>query len=418
MSHVKGLRCRECSREYSKSPIYVCEFCFGSLEVVYDYDAIRKAVSRDAIAKGPRSLWRYRDLLPVDGEPQAGFHSGWTPLYRARNLEKALGHREIWIKDDSVSHPTCSFKDRVVSVAITKAKEFGFDTVSCASTGNLGNAVSAHGAKAGLKRYIFIPADLERGKVVSSLIYRPTLVAVEGIYDDVNKLCSLIASRYQWAFVNINIRPYYAEGSKTMGYEIAEQLGWRTPAHVVVPVASGSLLTKIHKAFKELHLLGLIDKPRTKVHAAQPKGAAPVVAALKAGTDVITPVRPVTIAKSLAMGSPADGWFAIDTIKQTGGSFDEASDAEIVEGIKLLAETEGTFTETAGGVTMGVARKLIESGRIPKDEPVVICVTGNGLKTLEPLSGDIGKPVTIKPTLDAFEEKIGHKLRKQPGGDG
>lgn len=412
MSFVRGLRCRECGREYPKAILYVCEFCFGSLEVVYDYAGIKKVISADVIAKRPKSLWRYRELLPVDGDPQAGLHSGFTPLFKARNLAKVLGVKELYIKDDSVSHPTFSFKDRVVSVAITKAKEFGFDTVSCASTGNLGNAVAAHGAQAGLKRIIFIPADLEHGKIVASLIYRPTLVAVAGNYDEVNRLCSEIASRYKWAFVNINIRPYYAEGSKTMGFEIAEQLGWKTPDHVVVPVASGSLLCKIHKAFKELHQMDIIGKPKAKIHAAQPQGAAPVVTAMKEGSEVIKPVRPHTIAKSLAMGNPADGYFAMDTVKQTGGSGDEASDEEIVEGIKLLAETEGVFTETAGGVTMAVTRKLIESGRIPRDESIVVCITGNGLKTQEPLLKSIGKPIKIKPNIDAFERKVGYRHRK------
>ncbi len=411
MSYVKGLRCRVCGREYPKTTIYVCEFCFGPLEVVYDYDGIKRTISRDSIAQGPKSLWRYRDLLPIDGEPQAGFHSGFTPLIRAKNLAKALGMREVWVKDDSVSHPTFSFKDRVVSVAVTKAKEFGFDTVSCASTGNLGNAVSAHGAAAGLKRFIFIPADLERGKIVASLIYRPTLVAVEGIYDEVNRLCSEIAAKHKWAFVNINIRPYYAEGSKTIGFEIAEQLGWTTPQHVVVPVASGSLLCKIWKAFKEFSAMGLIEKPHTKVHGAQPGGAAPVYQAFKAGLDIIKPVRPVTIAKSLAMGNPADGVFVLETVKETGGTMDEASDEEIVEGIKLLAETEGVFTETAGGVTMAVAKKLVERGAIPRDESMVICITGNGLKTIEPLLESIGKPIQIKPTLASFEEKVGPRLK-------
>jgi len=418
MSYVKGLRCRVCGREYPKTTDYVCEYCFGPLEVVYDYDGIKRAISRESIQKGPRSLWRYRDLLPVDGEPQAGFYSGFTPLIKATNLAKALGMREVWVKDDSVCHPTFSFKDRVVSVAITKAKEFGFDTVACASTGNLGNAVSAHGAQAGLKRFVFIPADLERGKIVASLIYRPTLVAVEGIYDEVNRLCSEIAARYKWAFVNINIRPYYAEGSKTIGFEIAEQLGWKTPQHVVVPVASGSLLCKIHKAFKEFHQMGLIDKPKARIHGAQPAGAAPVYLAYKAGSDIIKPVKPVTIAKSLAMGNPADGVFVLETVKETGGRIDEATDEEIIGGIKLLAETEGVFTETAGGVTMAVTKKLVASGAIPKDESVVICITGNGLKTQEPLLESIGKPFKIKPTIDSFEEHVGRGLKKTEEGSG
>lgn len=410
MSFVKGLRCRECEREYPKTTIYVCEYCFGSLEVTYNYEGIKKILSRETIAARPRTLWRYRELLPIDGEPGAGLYSGFTPLLRAHNLARALGVKELYIKDDSVSHPTFSFKDRVVAVAISKAREFGFDTVSCASTGNLGNAVSAHGAAAGLKRFVFIPADLERGKIAASLVYEPVLVAVEGNYDEVNRLCSEIASRHKWAFVNINIRPYYAEGSKTMGFEIAEQMGWQTPDHVVVPVASGSLLCKIHKSFKELHRLGLIEKPAAKLHMAQPQGSAPVVTAFKEGSDIIKPVKPHTIAKSLAMGNPADGYFCLEAVRQTGGSGEEASDREIVEAIKLLARTEGVFTETAGGVTLAVAKKLIEAGKIPKDESIVVCITGNGLKTIEPIAKAIGRPVVIKPNIDSFEEKIGRRL--------
>ncbi len=403
MSYVKGLKCRECHRPYPTEPIYVCEFCFGSLEVDYDYDRIREHLSRKKITEGPLNIWRYRELLPIDRNPTVGFHSGFTPLFRSENLAREWGVKELYVKDDSVCHPTLSFKDRVVAVALTKAKEFGFDTVACASTGNLAGSVSANAAFADLGRFIFIPANLELGKVIGSLAYAPNLVAVDGNYDEVNRLCAEIAAKYHWAFVNINIRPYYAEGSKTYGYEIAEQLGWRTPKHVVIPVASGSLLTKIWKAFHEFHKLGLIDKVESKLYAAQAEGCSPVVTAMKNGTGIIRPVKPQTIAKSLAIGNPADGPYACDAVKESGGAGESVTDAEIIEGIKALARTEGIFTETAGGVTVAVAKKLIEQGVIPRDESIVICITGNGLKTQEAVSDHIGKPFRIQPNLKAFE---------------
>ncbi len=406
MSYIKGLKCRECHRHFPAGAIYVCEFCFGSLEVDYDYDAIKKVISRERIEKGPKSIWRYRDLLPIDGEPTVGFHAGFTPLFRCDNLAKELGMKELYIKDDSVCHPTLSFKDRVVSVALTRAKELGFKTVACASTGNLAGSVSALAAWAGLNRFIFIPADLEIGKVVGALTFAPNLVAVEGNYDDVNRLCAEIAGRYRWAFVNVNIRPYYAEGSKTYGYEVMEQLGWKTPRHIVVPVASGSLLVKIWKSFKEFHKLGLIDEVTSKMYGAQAEGCSPVITALKEKTDIIRPVKPKTIAKSLAIGNPADGIYAIDAIKESGGSGESVTDEEIVEGIKLLARTEGIFTETAGGVTVATTKKLIEKGIIPKNESCVICITGNGLKTQEAVMDHIGKPYKIKPSIDQFEKVI------------
>ena len=409
MSYVKGLKCRECHRSYPSEAIYVCEFCFGSLEVDYDYDKIKSVLTREKIEKGPRSIWRYRELLPIDGPPTVGFHSGFTPLFRADNLAKVLGMSELYIKDDSVCHPTLSFKDRVVAVALTKAKELGFKTVACASTGNLAGSVSAQAAWAGLNRFIFIPADLELGKVVGSMTYAPNLVAVEGNYDEVNRLCAEIAAKYRWAFVNINIRPYYAEGSKTYGFEVMEQLGWKTPKHIVVPVASGSLLVKIWKAFNEFKKLGLIDAVDAKVHGAQAEGCSPVVTALKQNSEIIKPVKPKTIAKSLAIGNPADGPYALDAIKESGGTAECVTDQEIIDGIKLLASTEGIFTETAGGVTVAVAKKLIENGVIPKNESCVICITGNGLKTQEAGSDHIGKPYRIKPSVDSFEEH----LRKQ-----
>lgn len=406
MSYVKNLKCRECGREYPKEPLYVCEYCFGPLEVVYDYERIKKKLTKELIESRPKNLWRYKELLPLDGEQTCGLNSGFTPLIRAINLEKALGVKELYIKDDSVCHPTLSFKDRVVSVALSKAKEFGFNTVACASTGNLANSVAAQAAVAGLKRYIFIPADLELGKVVGALIYNPILVAVEGNYDQVNRLCSEIATIYKWAFVNINIRPYYAEGSKTYGYEIAEQLGWKAPKHIIVPCAGGSLITKIWKGLKEFKALGLIERLQTKIYAAQATGCSPIVTAIKENAEIIKPIKPNTIAKSLAIGNPADGVYALATVRETGGWAEDVSDDEIVEAIKLLAATEGIFTETAGGVTLGVAKKLIEQGKIPKDESIVISITGNGLKTQEAVVEKIGKPIKIKPNIAHFEENV------------
>lgn len=406
MSYVKGLKCKECQRTYPKEPVYVCEYCFGPLEVDYDYEKIKKKLTRAVIESRPGNLWRYKELMPIDREPADGLNSGFTPLIRAKNLEKALGVRELYLKDDSVNHPTLSFKDRVVAVALSKAKEFGFDTVACASTGNLANSVAAQAAVANLKRYIFIPADLESGKVVGTLIYNPTLVAVEGNYDQVNRLCSEIAAKYKWAFVNINIRPYYAEGSKTYGYEIAEQLGWRAPRHIIAPCAGGSLISKIYKGLKEFEKLELIKPVDTKIYAAQASGCCPIVTAVKENSEVIKPVKPNTIAKSLAIGNPADGIYASQTVRESGGWAEDVSDNEITQAIKLLAASEGIFTETAGGVTLGTAKKLIEQGRIPRDESIVVCITGNGLKTQEAVAQKIGKPIKIKPSIASFEENV------------
>ena len=406
MSYVKGLKCRECNREYPVEPVYVCEFCFGPLEVVYDYKGIKKVLKKKVIEKRGKTLWRYKELLPIDGEPQVGLESGFTPLLKADNLAKELGVDELYVKDDTVAHPTLSFKDRVVAVALTKAREFGFDTVACASTGNLAHSVSAHGAKAGFKRFIFIPATLEPSKIIASLVYEPNLIAVDGNYDDVNRLCSEIANKYRWAFVNINIRPFYAEGSKTHGFEIIEQLGWRAPDNVVVPCASGSLLTKVWKSFKEFQEIGIIKELRTKVFAAQATGCSPITTALKQGTDIIRPVKPNTIAKSLAIGNPADGYYATKVVKESGGYGEDVSDEEIIDAIKLLAKTEGIFSETAGGVTVAVTKKLIESGKIRRDELIVVCITGNGLKTQEALNGKTILPYYIKPNLASFEEAL------------
>ena len=403
MSYVKGLRCRECGREYPKAPINICEFCFGPLEVVYRYDEIARALRREVIASRPATMWRYRELLPLDHAPTVGLDVGFTPLVRAHNLAEALGVSELYLKNDAVNHPTLSFKDRVVAVAVSKAKEFGFDTVACASTGNLANAVAACAAAAGLRSYVFIPADLEQGKVLGTQVYGTRLVGVRGNYDDVNRLCSEVADKYGWAFVNINIRPFYAEGSKTFGYEIAEQLGWRIPAHIVVPMAGGSLITKIRKSFQELRDVGLVESGEARVYGAQAAGCAPIVTAVKQGTDLFRPVRPRTIAKSLAIGNPADGYYAIQAIRGSGGWAEDVTDDEIVEAMKLLAETEGIFTETAGGVTVGAAKKLIAQGRIPPDEPVVLCITGNGLKTQEALAGRLAAHDVIDAKLASFD---------------
>ena len=416
MSFVKGLKCRECGQEYPQKPLHVCETCFGPLEVDYEYDQIKKNISREKIASRPRNLWRYRELLPIDGEPQAGLYSGFTPLIRAHRLGAVLGVKELYIKDDSVSHPTFSYKDRVVSVAISKAIEFGYDTVSCASTGNLANAVSAHAAKAGLNCYVFIPEGLEQGKIIGSAIYNPRTIAIKGNYDDVNRLCSEIADKYEWAFVNVNLRPYYAEGAKTHGFEIAEQLGWKLPRHVVVASAGGTILPKIFKSFKELKQVGLIEDGDCKIYAAQASGCAPIIQALKKGTDLISPVKPNTIASSIAIGNPADGYYVLKAIEESGGWGESVTDQEIIDGIKLLAQTEGIFTEPAGGTEVAVAKKLIQQGRIPRDESIVISVTGNGYKTLEVVANSVEKPFIINAKLENFDD-LYRQLTSQSSGE-
>lgn len=402
-----NLKCRECGRLYPKQAIHVCDFDFGPLEAAYDYDAIKPVLTRERIESRPQSMWRYRELLPIDSEPTVGCQVGFTPLVKADRLAKALGVSEIWVKNDTVNYPTLSFKDRVVSVALSRARELGFQTVACASTGNLANSVAANAASAGMKSYVLIPADLEQGKVLGSLVYGTNVIGIHGAYDQVNRLCSEIAGKYGWGFVNVNLRPYYAEGSKTMGFEIAEQLGWRLPKHTVVPMASGSLLTKIHKAYSEFAQLGLVESTPFTVHGAQASGCAPISHALKRGTDIVKPVpKPETIVKSLAIGTPADGYYAIHAMKKTGGFAEDATDEEVVEGIRLLAECEGIFAETAGGVTVACAKKLIEGGHIPRDEGIVLCITGHGLKTQEAILGKCGEPRLIKPSLREFEEKI------------
>jgi len=400
MGAIVGLRCRECDREYPVEPVHVCEWCFAPLEVVFDYDEIANTMTRERVAAGPPSLWRYTDLLP-GGEKRVDLGAGMTPLVPAPRLGAALGLHDLWLKNDT-ANPTHSFKDRVVSVALTMAREFGFTTVACASTGNLANAVSAHAAAAGLDAYVFIPADLEQGKVVASAIYGPKLISVQGTYDDVNRLCAEIAGTYEWAFVNVNIRPYYAEGSKTLAFEIAEQLGWRAPDHVIVPIASGSLLTKIRRGLDELVRVGLLDGHQTRISGAQATGCSPVAAAFKAGEDHVRPVKPNTIAKSLAIGNPADGYYAIKTVIETGGAIEDVGDDEIVEGISLLARTEGIFTETAGGVTIATLRKLAAAGVVGPEERTVALITGDGLKTIEAVTSIAVPSMTIAPRLEEF----------------
>lgn len=405
MAKVLGLRCRECGQQYDKAPIHVCELCFGPLEVVYDFDFGPK-ITRERIEDGPISMWRYSDLLPLDGDPCVGSQVGFTPLVRAENLGRELGLKELYIKNDAVSHPTLSFKDRVVAVALSKAREFGFDTVGCASTGNLANSVAAHAAEGKFKAYIFIPHDLEQGKVVGTLIYGATVLSVQGNYDEVNRLCSEVAGKYGWGLANVNLRPFYGDGSKTFGYEIAEQLGWRTPQHVVCPSAGGSLVTKIYKSFQEFNKLGLIDAVQTKMYVAQATGCSPISTMIKEGSEIMKPVRPNTIAKSIAIGNPADGYYAAEACRKSGGWAEDVTDEEVVEGIHLLAQTEGIFTETAGGTTVAVTRKLIQQGRIPANESVVICITGNGLKTIDAVLGSLNKTISIQPSLASLEEAL------------
>ena len=397
-----GLRCKECGHAYAPEARHVCEdVCFGPLEVVYDYDAIRSRVSRASIEAGPASIWRYRDFLPIEGDP-IDVGTGYTPLLRANRLARRLGLKELYIKNDGVNMPTLSFKDRVVSVALTRARELGFSTVSCASTGNLANSTAAIAAHAGMECCVFIPADLEAGKILGTLVYNPTLMAVRGNYDQVNRLCSEVANTYGWGFVNINLRPYYSEGSKTLGYEVVEQLGWRLPDHIVAPLASGSLFTKIRKGFDEFMKVGLVEEKHVRFSGAQAEGCSPIAQAFAEGRDFITPVKPNTIAKSIAIGNPADGPYALDIASRTGGSIAAVNDEEIIEGIKLLAETEGVFTETAGGTTIAVLKKLVEQGKIDPSETTVAYITGNGLKTTEAVASAVGEPLTIDPQLADF----------------
>jgi threonine synthase len=406
-SFVRGLKCRLCGQAYPLSATNFCTEDFGPLEVDYDYDAIVDVLDRAKIELRPFNMWRYQEFLPLDSEPTVGRQVGGTPLVKADRLAQELGVEQLWIKNDAVNFPTLSFKDRVVAVALSKAREFGLTTVGCASTGNLANSVAANAAAAGLESYILVPADLERSKILGTSIYGAKVIRITGTYDEVNRLCTQIAFKYGWGFVNINLRPFYAEGSKTFGFEIAEQLGWRTPAHVVCPMAGGSLIGKIQKAFQELHRTGLIDNPACKFYGAQPSGCNPISDAVKNGRDAHRPVRkPNTIAKTLAIGDPADGYFAAKVIRDSGGWAEDVSDREIAEAMALLGRTEGIFAETAGGVTVAVTRKLIEQGRLPRDEEIVICITGNGLKTQDAVADYLEEPAVIAPSLDEFSGLI------------
>lgn len=402
----KSLKCKECGEEYELKAAHVCEFCFGPLEVTYDYSLLKQITSRDTIQAGPASIWRYRSFLPVANDDPIDVGTGMTPLLQSHRLARRLGLKHLYIKNDAVNMPTLSFKDRVVSVALTRARELGFSTVSCASTGNLANSTAAIAARAGLDCCVFIPADLEAGKVLGTLIYSPTVIAVEGNYDQVNRLCSEVANTHGWGFVNINLRPYYSEGSKTLGYEVAEQLGWELPDHIVAPLASGSLFTKIYKGFQEFIQVGLVDEKPVRFSGAQADGCSPIAEAYRENRDFISPVKPNTIAKSIAIGNPADGVYAVDIARKTNGTIESVSDAEIIAGMKLLAETEGIFTETAGGTTVAVLQKLVEAGKIDPEEKTVIYITGNGLKTQEAVQGYIGEPLTIDAKLDSFERAL------------
>lgn len=403
MGFVNGLKCRECGKPYKIEPKYVCEECFGPLEVDYNYGEIRKSITKEKILSRSPNMWRYKELLPIEGEPAVKLSVGYTPLVHCKNLGRAWGMPNLYIKNDAVNHPTLSFKDRVVSTAISKAIEFGYDTVGCASTGNLANSVSAIAAHAGLKAVVLVPSDLEAGKIIGTQVYKPKLVKVFGNYDDVNRLCTEITSHYNIAFVNINIRVFYGDGSKSYGYEIAEQLGWKAPDQVIVPIAGSSLITKIYRAFKEFEMLGFIPEVKTRVFGAQATGCSPVTTAVKEGKKNFKPQKPKTIARSIAIGNPADGYYGIKTINESGGWAEDVSDEEVVDGIKILAEHEGVFTETAGGVTVSVTKKLLDQKRLDPNAVTVMCITGNGLKTQEVLHGKVEEPPTIHPKLEEFQ---------------
>ena len=404
------LRCRECGKTWGNQPRSICDDCFSPLEVSYDYDYLRSQVTREQIVQGPPSMWRYSSLLPLPENFQPSLPTGFTPLFRAPRLAEQLGAKNLYIKNDAVCLPTLSFKDRVVAVALAQAREFGFEVVSCSSTGNLANAVAAQAARNGVRSWIFIPADLEPAKIVGTQVFGTKLVRVSGSYDQVNRLCSQIADEHRWGFVNVNLRPYYAEGSKTVGFEIAEQLSWELPDNVVVPMAGGSLVTKIHKAFDELITLGLVDPKPVRFFGAQATGCSPISTAVKSGNAEIEPQKPATIARSLAIGNPADAHYAIKTIKANGGWAEDVSDPGIVESIQLLAETEGIFTETAGGVTVGCARKLYRQDRILPDETTVLCITGNGLKTTDVLTGEYEAEEPIPPKIVEFDKYLAQTL--------
>ncbi|MGH2819558.1 MAG: threonine synthase [Actinomycetota bacterium] len=405
VKHARGLRCRECGREYAIAPQHACEFCFGPLEVVYDYEEIATSISRESIAAGPPSLWRYLHLLPAPDHGWVDMGAGWTRLRPAPRLAAELGLERLWLKNDG-GNPTHSFKDRVVSVALTVARSFGYEVAACASTGNLANAVAAHAASAGMRSVVFIPADLEGGKVAATTVYGGAVLGVDGSYDDVNRLCAELAGSKSWAFVNVNVRPYYSEGSKTLAFEMVEQLGWRSPDAVVIPIASGSLLTKVGKGLRELHQVGLLEEePHVAIHGAQAEGCSPVAAAFEQGTDDVRPVRPRTVAKSLAIGNPADGYYALREARDSGGSVTSVAEGDIVEGMRLLARTEGIFTETAGGVTVAALADAVGRGRIRPGDETVALITGVGLKTIEAM-GDARPTHRVAPAVEAVEQAL------------
>jgi len=411
MKEIYFLRCRECGKKYPNQPQSYCEECFAPLEVSYDYEALRQSTSREAVSLRAFNMWRYSEFLPL---PQGFTHSqpiGGTPLLKSRKLSSQLGVKNLYFKNDAVCFPSLSFKDRVVATALAAARRFGFETIGCSSTGNLANAVAAQGAQQGFDTCVFIPADLEPAKVLNTAVYGARIVRINGNYDHVNRLCTQIADKFRWGLVNVNLRPYYAEGSKTHGYEIAEQLGWELPDNVVVPMAGGSLIGKIAKAFCELAHLGWVEPKQVKFFGAQATGCSPIADAVKRELPRFTPQKPNTIARSLAIGNPADGPFALRLIRDSGGWSEDISDPEIIDSIKLLAETEGIFAETAGGVTTGVAAKLIQQGRIAKDETTVVCITGNGLKTTDAIAADYPATEVIEPKLDAFEALLHQQLK-------
>ncbi|MFC2002041.1 threonine synthase [Chloroflexota bacterium] len=403
MSYATNLRCRKCGKEYPLEPLNLCDFCLSPLEVNYDYKSMSETVTREKLAGGPQGMWRYRDMLPVEGEP-IDIGTGFTPLVKADNLGRELGLDNLYIKNDCLN-PSYSFKDRVVSVAVTKAREFGFEAIACASTGNLAASVAAHAAKANMKAFVFVPADVESGKLVGAAIYNPVLITVDGSYDEVNRLCRELTEKYHWGFININLRPYYAEGSKTLGYEVAEQLGWRAPDCVVAPAASGLLFTRIWKGLDELSMLGLIEPVNTHMYVTQAAGSSPIVNAFQAGTLHVNPIEPNTIVKSIAIGNPADGYYALRVARQSGGGACAVTDEEAIAAMRLLAQTEGIFAEAAGGVVIGALKKLVASGAIRKNELTVAFITGAGPRTQE-IVADIVQPFTIRPTLESVEEVL------------
>lgn len=417
MSYFRGLQCLLCKEPFPAEALYVCDKCLGPLEATYDMDAIARDVSREKIESREKTLWRYREFLPIEGKPLTGFHSGFTPLVRADRLGLELGLTELYIKDDSVNHPTLSYKDRVVSIAATRAVELGVSIFGCASTGNLGNSVAAHAARLGLECYVFIPQDLERGKILGSAVSGPHVVAIDGNYDDVNRLCTQVGDRYGWGFANINLRAYYAEGAKTYGFEIVEQLGWRFPQHVVSPVAGGTLLPRIGRAFREFREAGLVDGEIPRIHAAQAAGCAPVVQALVDGLEHPEPVKPNTIAKSIAIGNPADGFHVLQTVRGTGGEGAVATDDEILSAIELLARTEGIFTEPAGGTTLAATMRLVEKGVIRKNDSVVVCITGNGYKTADVMAERVQQPQRLGRSLREFEAFLAERNQEYQDRD-